>query len=381
MKKFIVILLLIPAACKEAYDPPVVSTDHAYLVVEGFINSGPDSTVISLSHTYKLNDTSRATPEPGATVTVEGSDGSIYPLGEMGNGRYGADINTLSTANQYQLHIKTSVGKEYRSDFVPFKVSPPIDSINWKRTEFGVEVYANTHDPQNASVYYRWDYSETWEFHAIYFSGFKYLRDLDTIVSWQDSFYTCWKTDTANTIQVASSARLGQDVIYEAPVALIPTNSWHISVEYSILVKQYVLTQNAYNFWLNMQRNTEQIGSIFSPQPSELAGNIHAVSDTTEQVIGYISAGSLQKQRIFIDPVDIPNWTTENYPNSCFEINLIGSHDSLLFYLGNDPDLMPTQMYQGAPQPPIPPFRFNFSDKFCVDCTQVGTNIKPSFWP
>ncbi len=380
MKKFIILLLLIPAACKEAYDPPVVSTNYAFLVVEGFINSGPDSTVISLSHTYKLNDTSRVTAEPGATVTVEGSDASIYPLGEMGNGRYGADITTLSPANQYRLHIKTHAGKEYRSDFVPFKASPPIDSINWRRTESGVEVDANTHDPQKKSVYYRWDYSETWEFHSVYSSDFRYLPDLDTLVAWDDSFYTCWKTDTSSTIQLASSAKLGQDVIYEAPMVVIPTNSWHISVEYSILVKQYVLTENAYNFWLNMQRNTEQIGSIFSPQPSELAGNIHSLTDSAEQVIGYISAGSLQKQRIFIKPEDIPNWKTENYPNSCYLITLIGSHDSLRDYLGADPNLLPTTIDPGL-QPMIPPFRYDFSDKYCVDCTQTGTNNKPSFWP
>ncbi len=34
--------LLFASACKEAYDPPVISTNHAYLVVEGFgINNSP----------------------------------------------------------------------------------------------------------------------------------------------------------------------------------------------------------------------------------------------------------------------------------------------------------------------------------------------------
>ncbi len=377
MKKILFILVVFSAACKEAYDPPVISTNQAYLVVEGFINSGTDSTVFTLSHTFKLSDTARATPELKAHVSVEGNDNSVHPLGEMGNGNYGAALS-LNAALQYRLHILTSAGKEYRSDFVPLRTSPPIDSIGWKLTDQGLQIYTNTHDPQNASTYYRWSYQETWEFNAIYHSDYEYLPVQDSIIPRAvDSFYTCWKGDLSNTILLGSTAKLAQDLIYQAPMLTIPSNSWEISVEYSILVKQYVLTPDAYNFWLNLQRNTEQIGSIFSPQPSETKGNIHAVADSSEEVIGYVSAGTLSQKRVFIRHDDIPGWAEESYQNNCTLISIPDNKDSLKFYLNGPNAFIPVAVSPGMAMPP----RYDVSYSYCVDCTQVGSNVKPSFWP
>jgi hypothetical protein len=164
-------------------------------------------------------------------------------------------------------------------------------------------------------------------------------------------------------------------VIDQAPLVAIPPNSWEIGVEYSIGVTQYVLTPDAYNFWLNLQKNTEQIGSVFSPQPSETAGNIHNLADSAEQVIGYISAGTLRKQRIFITPDQIPGWRMATYPNLCFFFAIPSQKDSLKFYLGRVGYLIIDQTPLD-----IPP-RYLVSDPFCIDCTLQGSNIKPSFWP
>ena len=68
--------------------PPVVSTNASFLVVEGFIDNGPDSTMITLTRSYKLDDTAQLKAEPGAQLDVEGTDNSSYPLTELGNGQY-----------------------------------------------------------------------------------------------------------------------------------------------------------------------------------------------------------------------------------------------------------------------------------------------------
>jgi hypothetical protein len=75
------------------------------------------------------------------------------------------------------LRIKTTNGKEYASDFTSVKYTPSIDSITWQREDGGLRLYANAHDPQNATKYYQWKYEETWEFHSAFFSSLKYLRD------------------------------------------------------------------------------------------------------------------------------------------------------------------------------------------------------------
>src|ERR1700729_3281712 len=136
-------VLLFTGACKEAYVPPVVSSNTAYLVVEGYINNGTDSTLINLSRSFKLNDGSVAQPELHAKLAVQGTDNSSYPLVETGNGQYAAASLALNTQLQSRLHILTSDNKEYVSDFLTLKASPPIDSISWQRVDAGLQIYAN----------------------------------------------------------------------------------------------------------------------------------------------------------------------------------------------------------------------------------------------
>jgi hypothetical protein len=74
--------------CKNPYNPAVTASNVNYLVVEGLINSGQDSTIIKLSRTVNISDTTKVNPELGAQVTVESDQNTIYPIQEIGKGRY-----------------------------------------------------------------------------------------------------------------------------------------------------------------------------------------------------------------------------------------------------------------------------------------------------
>jgi len=365
-------LLLLTAACKQAYTPPVISANQAYLVVEGFINNGPDSTYITVTHTFKLKDTASVTPELHARLTVEGKDKSSYPLTEWGKGQYGVPSLILNNTVQYRLHIKTAAGKEYLSDYVTLRSSPPIDSINWERTAGGVQIYSNTHDPQNATHYYRWDYMQVWEFHSYYYQQYQNLHDSFQIYS-PNTHYTCWAHAPNTNILINSTDKLTRDVVYKFPLTLIPVNSWLISVRYSINVKQYALSPEAYNFWQDMQRNSEQIGSIFSPQPSSRSnGNVHAVSDSSEEVIGYISGGTLRQQRIFITPFDVPNWRPGSY--EVCEVADFPLDTALLFT--RDGGEVPVDSFRNDQNK----LRWNITVYSCTDCRVAGITLKPPYW-
>jgi hypothetical protein len=47
-----------------------------------------------------------------------------------------------------------------------------------------------------------------------------------------------------------------------------------ISSRYSTLVRQFAISPNTYNYWQNL-KNTEQLGTLFDAQPSQLVGNAH----------------------------------------------------------------------------------------------------------
>jgi hypothetical protein len=368
MKKGLFFCLLIGSlGCKQSYNPPVVSSPNTYLVVQGFINNGPDSTYFTLSHTYALSDTALPVPELHAQIAVQGKDNSSYMLTEIGNGIYGAPLAGLNSAVQYRLDIHTSGGKEYASDYVAMKVSPPIDSVSWTQNEAGVIIYDNTHDPSGNSRYYRWDYQETWEFNSAYFATAAFFNG--SFVDVPDTFFTCWQSAPSTNIILATSSKLAQDQIQMAPLETIPRGDWRLSVLYSILVKQYVLTPDAYAWWQLLQKNTEQIGSIFGVEPSTTGGNIHNVADSTELVIGYVSGGTLAKQRIFISDAQVYPW---GYRSDCTEFST--TPDSVAYFIGQGNYLINEFMVGQAT-------RYNMSFGSCVNCTLIGTNHPPSFWP
>jgi Domain of unknown function (DUF4249) len=383
MKKlFYGLLLLSMAGCKEKYQLPFTSPVTGYLVVEGVINKGPGNTYIELSRTNKLSATQKQY-ETGASVNVEGNDNSTYQLQEISTGRYYAFLN-LNNSRQYRLRIKTPAGKEYLSDFVEVKITPPIDSISWQEESKGVQLHINTHDPQNNTRYYQWDYDETWEFHSAYKPVLKFVTTIGpTGISSisigykypnhgsDSTIFKCWRSASSNQLLLGSSAKLSQDRIYD-PLLFITRGDRRISVLYSINVKQYALTKAGYEFLEKMKKNTEQNGSIFDPQPSQLKGNIHCVTDANEPVIGYVNIASVQEQRLFIDNTQIPTW---NYREYCEEVKIKNVTDSILEAAGN-----------GAI--PTGPLAFNITDITyfgvstinCIDCTLSGTNVKPVFW-
>ena len=172
----------------------------------------------------------------------------------------------------------------YQSAFLPVLNSPPIDSVSFDTkgalTIPGVNIYVNTHDPAGKVLYYRWEYNETWIFHSNYASLF--YSNGDTVLARNlinDNITDCWGNDTSSSILLGSAAKLSRDIIYKAPVTSVVSTSEKLEDEYSIQVKQYALTPDAYDFYTNLKKNTESLGSIFDPQPSQINGNIQAVHD------------------------------------------------------------------------------------------------------
>lgn len=356
-------------ACREKYELPETVVNKDYLVVEGFINGGNDSTFINLSRTVTPDDASRIKAETGASVSIEGENGGNFFLHEINPGVYAAAPLGLSPSGKYRLAITTR-GKSYLSDYVEIKKTPAIDSVNWVRESNGVQVYVNTHDTENKTIYYNWQYNETWEFHT-YYSNWEY-KDYQMIPRANPTqIYQCWQSYVSSHIIIGSSAKLGEDVIYNYPLVFIPDDSWKLETRYSILVKQQALSQGAYDYLENMKKNSEQLGSIFDPQPSTSSGNIHCISDPREIVLGYLYSSTTVEKRIFITRSEVPGW---KYRFWCQE--LFVPMDSLMFYFGGE-GLLPTREeirstdqkagYLGAEKP-------------CVDCRVRGTNVKPVFW-
>jgi hypothetical protein len=388
---YIVVVLITIEACKKQITIPSSGKATSYLVVDGNISSG-DSTFITLRRTVSLDSNSRVNWELGATVTVVSTSGTTYSLTGRGNGNYVSAPLNLSASEKYSLKITTSNGSKYASDFVPLKNSPPIDSIQYQIEGNGLQISLDTHDAANSTKYYRWDYAETYQIQTPFESLYTVVAtnlpsppDYAYIRSSEQKIFNCWRSDTSSDITLGSSAQLSNDKISRQPISFIPSNSEKLRFRYSIIIKQFAISIDAYNYYTLLKKNTEQIGGIFDPQPSELTGNIHCLSNINEPVIGYLTAGTVTQKRIFIDKSALPaSYVAETPYGACKLDTLL--YDREIIYLDTTiihghVNQVEKLIYSGI-ELAVDKSSGGYTGAFpqCVDCTLRGTNKKPSFW-
>ena len=380
-------------SCKQAYTPPAITSSGSYLVVEGVINNSSDSTIIKLSNTVNIGSKVSSSPVLNATVAVQGDQNVSYPLTEIGQGKYFTTNLNLDNTHKYQLVITTATNKQYYSDYEPVLNAPIIDSVYFTISNHTIIINTASHDATNTVKYYRWDYKETWIIHSPYFSYYK--SNGDTVLDrdlLNDNIFECWSSDTSSTLVLNSTEKLKQPILKDNIITSFPISAERAAHRYSILVNQYALSADAYNFWTNLKKNTEKLGSIFDPQPSQINGNIHCLTDPAEIVIGYISVGTVTTKRIFLSNQQLPlSFYTSPYgdcrvdsllykfyyPGSKIPIDQVDINLNVNRGAITNP-LIPIDAIIARPHTPI--LGYTASSRFCVDCTLRGTNKKPDFW-
>lgn len=286
---------------------------------------------------------------------------------------YQVNTNGINPALKYKLCVIIG-SKRYESDLIPVLSSPPIDSIgfNVDTVKRSVTFYVNTKDPSNNTKYYKWNFTEDWEFKSQYMSFVRYDRNADKVfeIDQDDNRYYCWGKGVSSSILIATTSNLSQDNVYQKPLVSMGSSDLRVNFLYSMELIQMAITRDAYIYWENIRKNSDDIGGIFAPQPSEIGGNIRCVTTPSERVLGYISASKVSKKRIFASADDIKIY--EN-PTSCDPVvvnaenpiplkELWDTGYDIAYYSDMDNESM-------------------WAIKKCVDCRIMGTKVKPWFWP
>lgn len=368
--------ILLFTNCIEEFNPEAQEYENL-LVVEAFLSNNNEPFEVRLSRSVPI-DTSAVIPERGATIRLSEESGETYNLVEAGNSGiyvYPGIIN-VEIGKSYQIHLLTQDGKQYESSFVTMRATPEIDSVSFVYEEKpsadlkGVQIYLNTHDDENNTWYYRWEWDETWEFYTPYRSDHVYENGQ---IFWrEDNINRCWKSSNSTSIEISSSKKLSQDIISDLPLLYVSTESDRLGDKYSLNVKQYALSEESYNYWIELQKITESLGSLFDPQPSIVYGNIYNVNDESEVVLGYFDASSVTEKRIFIRRSDLPPTRMPDYYRHCV--------DSIVRRNMVEPMITSGWMLASESQDEFGGWIYIMSYPTCIDCTKAGTNIKPEFW-
>ncbi|WP_375443348.1 DUF4249 domain-containing protein [uncultured Fibrella sp.] len=362
---FSLLLLLATGGCVDPYRPPEISAPDSYLVMNGFFNSTPGATsTIRLTRTQNLADNKTPILETKAQVTVESQKKTIYTFTESSAGAYTLAGITPQAGELYRLHIRTTKGLDYYSDYVPVVKSPPVDSVSWRVENEGVQINVNTHDPTNNTRYYRWEYEATWEYTADFFSD-KELKN-NQVVDRQDYIFRCWGNENSTNILTTSTVRLSKDVVSQYPITFVSGTSIKLGYQYSILVKQIGLTQAGFNYYDQLAKLTQNIGSVFDPQPTQVTGNIHSATNDSDIVVGFFRVGSVETKRLFIANAELPFWLNRPGFGGCEITDTM----SLITIRRLQPAII---SYDNV--------KYTTTTTECIDCRiRGGTTKRPDFW-
>lgn len=367
-KIIILILSAAAASCISQFTPEIVSQDD-YLTVNGLITDENRRYSIILGISHPLDETSADKPAVKARVSVSDDLGNTYNFTEKSPGKYISDstVFTGQAGRSYILFVEYNE-KQYSSSLSALQPVPPIDSLGYElsdreinssgKMEKVTRVTLSTLDPEGRCHYFRWAFEETWEIHL----PFNYLPREKRI---------CWVSELSHNILIANTEALAEDRVTDLVLTTYNNSTDRGMYKYSMLVKQYSLSREEYEFWDKIRTMSQNTGGLYDVTPVSVTGNIQCVTDPSEVVLGFFSVSGVSYKRIFIDDKLI---TPDHYTEKCVT-DRVGRNPSLpglgtIYFILNefeDPDTG-SKMWEIT------------TIIGCTDCANMGSNVKPDFW-
>jgi hypothetical protein len=385
-----IIILLVTAiainSCTEAY-PLVTNRFEDVLIVEANLTNELKKQEVKLTKSARFEDTEYLS-ETGAEVFITDDAGNKYNFSEDSD-KYVSDIEFQAVPNtKYQLHINTKDGRSFASSPEILTTITPIQSvvaaIEQKDGINGVGIRVNSYDPTATSTYYRYEYEETYKVIAPKWLPIK--LDVSTgspiLVPNSSDTKTCYGSNKSLTLMLQNTNKLKEDRV-DYLIRFINDQDYIITHRYSILVRQYVESLAAYNYYNTLNKTAVSGGTITSPlQPGLLLGNLRSTNGDSK-ISGYFDVCSVSTERIYFNYVDLfPGKFPPPYAVDCTQFCYAEEPNNPVpcthccSYMQDLP-LGKITYYSGDGTNNLETF---WVDAPCGDCTTIASNIKPPFW-
>lgn len=365
----LLIMLVSLVSCVEEFQPQLDESDQL-LVVDGKITNLEGPYTIKLSRSSGL-DIHAIEPVAGASVIISEENGPSVSLTEIEPGTYQTEADGLQgeVGKSYKLALNIG-GIQYETDYELLKKPTAINSVD-ARFEYqasyetpedvpGLQFYVNTDNSTFKEDYFLWTLEGTYKYHAsllIYYVYDGSFREFDN----HDTLNTCYRTYDIRGVYTASTSNLSAPQVLDKPLYFLPATDIRLSVRYSLFTSQYSISKDAYQFWHQVELQSNGGESLYTTQPYQIRGNVKNINNPDEPILGYFTVAGVTQNRIFMDqPPEVDIVLEDCVPDP---MALIAVFDS-------KPEDWPIYLPKGG-----------MVNEECVDCQLLGGKLeKPSFW-
>ena len=393
---YTIFLIIVINGCIEPFEPEAAAYDSV-LVVDGLFSNSDSPSQVFLSSSFGFSEDG-GMPIESAEVIIEEQDGGQFVLTEVSPGTYQThpDILKGQIGKSYRLVIETPDANKFFTEWQLMKASPPIENIRHEIVDLpndnplaaitkAARFFISTSDPNNKTLYYLWTWEETYQYslrNPIYiradFHGGPGGGDDEIIELGFDEFagFLCYKTEKSTEIIIATTEDFTRDAVVDMPLHAIDNNSSKFSSRYSLLARQYAISEDYFKFLRTIEETNETSGGLFDPIPNEVFGNVKSANNDIP-VLGYFGVGGISKLRIFVERDDIPD-TFGALSGPICPVDTIGLNLTLLYskmngglqlFNYNRSDFGGTILGYQLTEPP------------CSECSALeASNEEPDFW-
>ncbi|WP_350285659.1 DUF4249 family protein [uncultured Croceitalea sp.] len=426
---YLIVLVSLLQSCIEETDFSVVDPDNALdvLVVDAMLTDEIKTHTITLSTLDTILDLRTDTPfnpfedlqgsdkdlvnyVEDAEVFVVSSTGENIRFNETSPGIYESEISFGALPNvSYNLSI-TANGKNYSSRAMKIEGSSQISDFYAERTtndkgEEGIGIFVNSSIQNATTSNLRFNFLETFKIVAPNWTPLDFkLTDYDPcalpvptytleIVDREEEQQVCYANVASNGIIQALQEDFQNTDEIRLMVNFLSKDNFKISHRYSIELSQMSVGIESYGFYDKLRLFSESDNILSQVQPGFIEGNIQADDGSTGTVIGFFDVASVEKQRLFFNYTDFyPDEPLPPYPFPC---NIQSSRESHESYCNSGPSggtTCPLSIVEKVAQGNISyigtndsdigvcPGPYTYVDRFCGDCTALGSNVVPDFW-
>ncbi|MGB3143629.1 MAG: DUF4249 domain-containing protein, partial [Maribacter sp.] len=280
------VLLISTISCVETFEPQT-EIFESVLIVEATITNENKLQQILLSRAFRLEEDG-PNPETSATVRVTDDQQNEYVFVEEEPGQYLSqeEFSALS-GRSYSLWVVTSDGRSYSSEQVTLTPSAEITSLSASREtnidgEEGMAILLDNEISDDTARFFMYEYEETYKIIAPRWVEVDAVvireRPPPAIIILEPKTReerVCYNTVLSNTVILGETEGVTQNGLTRFSVRFIKRDNYIISHRYSILVRQFVQSPEAFAFYETLNEFSSASQNLFSQiQPGFLNGNV-----------------------------------------------------------------------------------------------------------